>query len=164
MEKGNRAAAPIQRVKSPERASGVPMRLLWTLFSLSLSWSAGAPADLVVIAHPSACAERISRKDVVNIYMGRLRELPCGQAAQPLDLPRDGEETAGFYRLLVGKSISEINAYWARLLFSGRTQPPEVRATQDEMLDFVARTPQAIGYVDRSRVDDRVRILLELPR
>ena len=119
-------------------------------------------ADLVVIAHPKSGIDRLGRNDVINIFLGRFRQLPSGLSALPVDLPASQGERSAFYHQLVNKELAEINAYWARLVFSGRTMPPRQAASVDDLLDFVAVTPGAVGYVDRSQVNGRVKIVLEL--
>ncbi len=133
------------------------------LFLLTIAWTDTAHADLVLIANAAIAETNISREEAVNIYMGRLRRFPSGAAAQPLDLPPTGAEKALFYRLLVNKDLSDIDAYWARLVFSGRTSPPRTVYSLNEMVERVANEPNVIGYVDRAYVDKRVKIILELP-
>jgi len=123
-----------------------------------------ARADMVVIAHPQFEAATLSRRQVVNIFMGRFRFLPSGQAVKPHDLPALAPKKARFYRTLTGKDLSDIDAHWARLVLTGNSSPPEETAGVDAMLDTVARHPHAIGYVDRSQVDKRVRIIFEPER
>lgn len=78
----------------------------------SSSWSMGR-----------RCIETLSRTDVINIFMGRFRQLPSGATAQPIDIPVSPVR-AQFYRVLVNKEPAEMNAYWARLVFARRTVPP----------------------------------------
>lgn len=115
--------------------------------------------DLVVIVAAGSEVESLSRDQVINIFMGRYRRLPSGDAAQPYDLPANDSGKEAFYAGLLGKSLSEINAYWARLIFSGRTSPPVPVADPAAMLKEVARTPGAIGYVQRSLVNSHVRVV-----
>lgn len=118
--------------------------------------------DLVVVANPRSGVDRLSRTAVINIYLGRFRQLPSGLSAKPVDLPQAYPEKARFYRILVNKDLAEINSYWARLVFSGRTaRPIEVRSHED-MLNFISKTPGAIGYIARSKLDDRVKLVYEL--
>ena len=58
--------------------------------------------------------------------------------------------------------MNEISAYWARLKFSGRTQPPEQIDDAESVLRRVAAERGAIGYIDAARVDKRVRVVLLL--
>lgn len=133
------------------------------LFALILMFSAPlAIADLVVIAHPKSGVERLTREEVTNIFLGRYRRLASGLTAEPVDMQGDAEIKSQFYQRLVGKSLAEINAYWARLLFSGKTRPPLALPSGEDALQHVVTHPGALAYVDRSKVDRRVMIVFEL--
>jgi ABC-type phosphate transport system substrate-binding protein len=135
--------------------------LLFLIFSTLVALAPAARAELVLVASPHSGIERLTQDEVVNIYLGRYRRLASGLAAEPLDHPVDSEVRARFYRHLVGKSLAEINAYWARLVFSGKTKPPQVVANAEEMLRIVATQPGALAYVERSQADARVKIVFE---
>lgn len=119
-------------------------------------------SEIVVIVNPRSGVDKLSRDEAINIFLGRSRQLPSGLPAQPVDLPATHPDKAGFYRLLVNKELPEINSYWARLVFSGRTPPPLQAASTEELLEIVGKTPGAIGYLERSRIDARVKVALEL--
>ncbi|MDP2795217.1 MAG: hypothetical protein Q8O25_14270 [Sulfurisoma sp.] len=138
-----------------------PRRRLLSLLA-GLLLAEPARADLVVIAHPRAGVDQLTREQVVNIFLGRFRQFPSGIAAEPIDLPPDTAEKAAFYQKLVGKELAEINAYWARLVFSGRTQPPRQASGATHMVELVAGTPGAIGYVERPKGESKVKIVFEL--
>lgn len=141
----------------------------WSFVLLLSAASDSVHADLVVIANAEIQAESVSREEVINIYMGRLRRFPSGEAAQPIDLANVLPEKALFYRLLVNKNLADIDAYWARLVFSGRASPPATVTSLDEMIQRVALNSNAIGYIDRQYVlehaanDNRIKIILDLP-
>jgi hypothetical protein len=99
---------------------------------------------------------------VINIFLGRYRLLPSGIAAEPLDLPYESEFRERFYRLLVNKNLAEINAYWSRLQFSGKTRPPQVVSDVREALSQVAAHPGKLAYVERAQLDGRVRVVYEI--
>lgn len=120
-------------------------------------------AELVVVANPKSGIDRLSRQDVVHLFMGRLRQLPSGIPAVPHDLPVESSDHAAFYRQLVNKDVSEIRAYWTRLVFSGGVRPPRAADGPAELVRLIAADPGAIGYLDRSRVDARLRIVYEFP-
>ncbi|TCJ18043.1 hypothetical protein EZJ19_03825 [Parasulfuritortus cantonensis] len=138
-------------------------RLLLLLALLLPAW-ARADADLVLVVNAKSGVDRLTQEEAVNIFMGRYRQLPSGIPAVPIDQPDTQPEKALFYRLLVNKDLAEINAYWARLLFSGRTSPPHQAKSAAEALDLLARQRGAIGYIERSQVDARVKIVLDLGR
>lgn len=121
-----------------------------------------AAAELVVVTNARNGVESLSRNEVINIFMGRYRHLPGGLAALPADLPASHPAKARFYRLLVDKDLADIDAYWARLVFSGKTSPPRPLENANQLLDWIIRTTGAVAYLDRKQVDGRVRVVLAL--
>lgn len=107
---------------------------------------ASAWADLVVVTNPKSGIDRMSREEVVFVFLGRWRQLPSGIAAVPIDLPIDSPERAAFYRQLVSKSPSEIKAYWSRLMFSGGARPRS-RQTAAKSRSGFSRRPQAPSVI-----------------
>lgn len=107
-------------------------------------------ADVVVIANTRVAVDSLSREDAIKVFMGRYRKLPDGSPAQPLDLNPDSSARKSFYRLLINKNLEEVSAYWARLVFSGRTRPPQQAQGAEDALILIANDPQVIGYMDRS--------------
>lgn len=139
------------------------MRALPTLILCCLAVAPlAAQAELVLVANPRIGIERLTEDDVINIFLGRYRRLPSGIAAEPVDIADDSVLRARFYRRLVNKSLAEINAYWARLVFSGKTRPPHLVGSVEEALRFVASQSGGLAYVERAQVDRRVKIVFEL--
>jgi hypothetical protein len=60
--------------------------------------------------------------------------------------------------------LNEINAYWARLIFSGRTSPPIQAVDAAEVIQLLKANSGGITYVERNQVDKRLRIVLEFPK
>lgn len=140
-----------------------PFYRLIFLLTVSLLALGSARAEVVVVVDAAAGIERLTPDQVINIYLGRHRKLPSGIAALPVYQPATDNLRAEFYRKLVDKDLNEINAYWARLHFSGKTAPPTQATTAAEVLKHVIGKPGSIGYIDRSQADTRVRIVLAFP-
>jgi len=138
------------------------LRSLFLTLLIAAPASPVAAADWVLIANPKAGVGHLSQDDVTNIYLGRYRRLPSGLTAEPIDQPGDSPLKARFYRQLVDKNLAEINAYWARLMFSGKTRPPRVVASEEDAVQFVSRNLDALAYVDKSMVDARVSVVFSM--
>ncbi len=136
-------------------------RIIRCTLLLALMISAPVNADVVVIVSANCDATALSRREIINIFMGRYRFLPSGHAAKPYDLPTTDPRKAQFYLALTGKNISDIDAYWARLVLTGNASPPDEASSQEAMLDKIARNPWSIGYLDRSIIDNRVRVIFD---
>lgn len=136
-------------------------RLRACLLSLSIV-ATPCMAELVVAVRSDSEIASLAKNDVVDIFLGRFRQLPSGRQAEPLDQATQSVERQAFYSQLINKTTAEINAYWARLLFTGRVTPPRSMETTDKMLDELLHNPRAIGYLERSKVDRRLRVVFEI--
>ena len=141
------------------------MRALYSLLLVLLIAVPAGPtmaADWVLVANPKAGIERLSQDEVINIFLGRYRRLASGVSAEPLDQPADSALRARFYRQLVDKNLAEINAYWARLVFSGKTRPPAIASSSEDAIQRVSLHPESLAYVEKSKVDARVVVVFEI--
>ncbi|OHC71490.1 MAG: hypothetical protein A3H93_20320 [Rhodocyclales bacterium RIFCSPLOWO2_02_FULL_63_24] len=137
-------------------------------FLFCLAWPLAACADLVVIVHPDNPVRAMTPREVSDLYLGRSRVFDTGDPATPLtafiyEHPAESHLRETFFRALNGMPISRLNAYWARLRFSGEVLPPVVLADSRAVIDAVGRNRNAIGYVDAAAVSSApVKIVLRL--
>ena len=121
-----------------------------------------ARAELAVIVNIRAGVATMTRNEVINIFFGRSRQFFNGNEAQPVDLLDSHPDRARFYQLLIGKDLTQVDSYWSRQFFSGSVRPPPKLASSEEVIKWVSSNAAGIGYVDASKVDARVRVVLEL--
>lgn len=81
--------------------------------------------------------------------MGRMRSLPNGSIAVPVDYT---DLRAEFYQKLVSRPIEQIDAYWAKISFSGLATAPIQLANDEEVITRVTENKDAIGYIDEKNV------------
>ncbi len=128
-----------------------------------LFYSASLCAEpLVVIVHPDNPNTSISKRALVDLYLGRYVAFPNGDIAQPFDLGKETNRRKVFYESLTGRSISQINAYWSRIRFTGRSKMPTQLESNDEVIQAVLSNPNAIGYVSKSALTDKVKVIYEV--
>lgn len=119
-------------------------------------------ADIVVIVNSANQVTELSQRQVIDLYMGRTSYFPNGGKLQRYDQPSNSTVRADFYYRITRKSVAAINAFWARLIFTGRASPPRVVADDIEMLEIVEKNPEAIGYIAKEYLNDRVTVVLEI--
>ncbi|MDP9140114.1 MAG: hypothetical protein M3O62_04885 [Pseudomonadota bacterium] len=134
--------------------------LIALLLSLGSSAQEAPPPRLALIVHPDSGVTTLSSSDAINIFMGRYRKLPSGAVATPIDINEHSEERRQFYAQVVRKDLATVDAYWARLVFSGQTSPPLKVPDSRTAVDLVAGNRTAVAYVDHAVVDSRVRIVM----
>lgn len=124
-----------------------------------LAAAGAAVAEVVVVVSPHNPASALSRTEVSNIFLGKLRQFPDGRPASPVDQPEGSEVRTAFYREIGNRTPAEIKAYWSKMIFTGRGHPPPVAAGDERVKEIVAGQPGAIGYIGSASVDRRVKVL-----
>ncbi|NQY26321.1 MAG: hypothetical protein HRT92_04000 [Piscirickettsiaceae bacterium] len=129
------------------------------LIILFLSQTQAPRAEVVLVVHKNSDIVFLSNKQVIDIYMGRESTFPNGEKVVPLDQNVESPIRHEFYKKLVNKQVSEINAYWARLLFSGRATPPRPVENNESMLIMLQENKSFIGYIDLDDVSDHLKVI-----
>ncbi|MDO7083426.1 phosphate ABC transporter substrate-binding protein [Pseudocolwellia sp. AS88] len=132
------------------------MRKLITL-TASLLFCSSVFAGGVVIVHPSNTAS-LDNKAISKIFLGKSKKFSDGSEAKPLNL-ESGDTSAEFTKEILGKSESQLKAYWSKLLFTGKGQAPESLASDADIIDMVSKNPNMIGYVSDSANVDSVKVV-----
>ena len=122
-------------------------------------FTTAAQAEIVVIGNLKNNLQSLNSIQVEDIFMGRTRSLPNGRIALPIDQSALRSE---FYQKLVSRPIEQINAYWARIIFTGQVSPPTLLDDDNAVITIGNENKDAIGYIDRKNLDHHVRILLIL--
>jgi len=126
-------------------------------FYFLLLFTSSVFADIVVIGNLQNSNPMMSVRDVQEIYMGRKRVLGDGSIVHPID---HGDLREEFYKYLTDRPIAQINAYWARLKFSGHRISPEILSDTTEIISKVKAYKNVIAYIKEQYVkENEVRIL-----
>ena len=113
-----------------------------------------AQAEVVVIVNPKHPAASMTAEQVANVYLGK------DASFAPADLPESASQRNEFYTKVAGKDSAQVKAIWARLVFTGKTQPPKEIGSSADAVKFVAGNDKAIAYVDKGAVDGSVKAVL----
>src|SRR5438105_3262115 len=112
-----------------------------------LAAAAGARAEEVVpVVSAKSAITSLNAAQVADIFLGKTNRFPDGTPAVPIDLSEEAPERERFYSQYTGKSPAQVKAYWSKIIFTGRGQPPRQAASGREMRKLVAENPNAIGY------------------
>lgn len=139
------------------------MKAFSFIILLFITLARPAAAEVVIIVNPENPTSQLNRDQVIDIYMGRYTHFPDSSSAKPIDQAIDSPIRAIFYQKLVNKSVAQINAFWARLLFTGRATPPKALSDGKSVTNTVMNNRDAIGYIDSQYLDDKVKVVFRLP-
>jgi hypothetical protein len=78
----------------------------------------------------------------------------------PIDQPEGSAARDEFYTRIADMSPAQVKAFWSKIIFTGRGQPPRTVTSGMEAKKALVANPNAIGYIDQSLVDSSVRVVL----
>lgn len=138
----------------------LPKEILPTLLALALT-ATPVRADVVAVVSVKSAVTALSKNQVIDIFLAKSVRFPDGSPAVPIDQTEGAAARDEFYSNFSGKSAAQLKAYWSKIIFTGRGQPPKALSNSDEIKKLLAQNPSAIGYIDRSRVDNNLRIVAQ---
>jgi len=130
------------------------------LVSLATTLSpATPPLEVVAVVSARNPTTTLTKSQLVDIFLDRTRQFPDGRPAEPVDQSEGSAARARFYLTFSGWSPAQIKAYWSKIIFTGRGQPPPDVRDSREVKAFIAEHPNAIGYIEAESVDSSVKVL-----
>ncbi|MGF1726205.1 hypothetical protein [Photobacterium nomapromontoriensis] len=96
------------------------------------------------------------------LYKGKTKKVNGSIKIILVDLPKYSIHREEFYSMLLGKSVTQMNGYWASLSFSGKGTPPEELSSDDikDIIEWLNANPNGIAYAPVSAVPENANILI----
>lgn len=136
------------------------------LLPLLLFSPTGGASEIIVITQPQSPLNQIQPKQLSDLYLGRSHTVSIGDqtvTVQVIEFDGNSPLRERFFYHLNGMTLKQLNAYWARLRFSGAVLPPQTVETEQEMIRLIQSMPNAIGYITPDQINSQVKTLLQLP-
>jgi len=128
------------------------------LLIVSLIFSFQAVAGIAVIINPTNDTT-LTAKEIKRIFLIKTKTYPNGLNATPVSQTEDADITSKFNEMVLKKSDHQLKAYWSKLIFTGKGNPPQEAADDAATKSLVASNPSMIGYIDDSAVDNSVKVI-----
>ncbi len=137
-------------------------RLVLVLFMLLCL--PGASADpltpqVQVITHPSVQVDALSQAQLRSIYLMRQVVWPDGVAIRVFTLAPRSAANLQFCRDQLQLFPYQLERVWQKLTYSGTGTPPTELQDQQAMLQAIAATPGAIGYIGKQDETQGVKVI-----
>ncbi|HWW13045.1 MAG TPA: hypothetical protein VN310_00160 [Candidatus Dormibacteraeota bacterium] len=121
------------------------------------SWSGASAQDVVLVANKGVKISEITDADLRGIFMGTRTRFADGSHAVPVTL-RGGPAHEVFLRNHLSEGPEEFRSQWRKVVFTGQGAMPKTFDSESALIEYVAATPGAIGYV--SRISSQVGVKL----
>jgi len=126
---------------------------------LAMISSVAANADLAIIVHPDYQGGELDQKMIKEIFLGTVTEFPSGHKAIPANHSVGSADRKNFFEYVLDMSETQYKRYWSRKVSVGKKGAPVELDSHPEVLKWVASTPLGISYIDKSKVDDSVKVI-----
>ncbi len=133
------------------------MKAIFILFTLLLV-SSNACAELSVIVHPSNTSN-LDINQVKRIFLGKQAKFDNGSKAVPVNQDASSDSRQNFDKSLLGRSSSQVSAYWSKLVFTGKGIPPKEVKSDAEAIELVSKNVDMIAYIDSSNAAPSVKVV-----
>jgi ABC-type phosphate transport system substrate-binding protein len=131
---------------------------------LSPGSSGTARAELVVVAHKDSPVTTLAPEQVKALFNGHVRAFPATSTMVTLiDHPADSVRYREFYEQVFNTSPDRVQRRRAAYLFSGKGVLPDTAKDDTAVIQRILETPSAIGYVDATLADERVKVVCRIP-
>ena len=147
---------------------GTPRRhVVWAMAMAVLAFamlpaSNAAAEEIAVIVNPANPIDSLEKSDVARLFLGRAQNFPGGGKASVVTSDEGTATRAAFEDKVLGRSESQMKAYWAKQMFSGQGSPPPTAGDDAAVKAKVAGDAEAVSYIPASMVDDSVKVVFKL--
>jgi ABC-type phosphate transport system substrate-binding protein len=130
-----------------------------SIFLLLVAVMLAAPAEgATIIVHNEVDPNVLDADTLERIYLGKKTLWDSGQRITPALVNEASDVSKNFLEQILNKSVPQYRTYWKKRLFSGGGTVPKTFRNSAEVIEFVARTPGAIGVVDSGPRDGSVKV------
>ena len=130
--------------------------------SLFMLFNTTAFADLAIIGHPDVDTGVLDTQNVRKLFLGERKSFPNGYYATPFNHTVGSPDRKEFFTLVLSMQESNHKRHWKRKIAVGAGNSPAELGSHAELLKLISSTPGSIGYIDASKVDDSVKVLLTI--
>jgi ABC-type phosphate transport system substrate-binding protein len=100
-----------------------------------------------VVVHKSNSVARLSRDQVSKIFLRKVTLWDNRQPVLPVDQAAESPVRRAFTKQVHQRTIASVQTWWQQQTFAGVGVAPPERASDADVLDYVRKYPNAIGYV-----------------
>lgn len=114
--------------------------------------------DVLIVANKSVTVSQLKESELRDLFTGSRSKFSDGSRARPVVL-KGGPTHEVFLHRHVGDSPDEFRVRWRKTVFTGEGSMLKEFNSEAALLDYIAATPGAIGYVSRVLDPSAVKVL-----
>jgi ABC-type phosphate transport system substrate-binding protein len=100
-----------------------------------------------VVVNAANPTGRLTRDQVSRIFLRKATLWDNRQPVLPVDQTTDSPVRRTFTKQIHGRTIASVQTWWQQQTFAGAGVAPPERPSDIEILEYIRKYPNAIGYV-----------------
>jgi ABC-type phosphate transport system substrate-binding protein len=140
--------------KNRKRLFGIGILLCFVTVGILLpvAVSMAQEGEVVIIGNAVIPDRPLSKTEVQNIFLGKLTKIDSTKIT--FVILKSGDIHANFLSTHLSRTPDQYTKYWKKLVFSGKGRTPKAFGTEAEVLEYIAQTQGAIGYIGAATAQD----------
>jgi len=137
--------------------SFIVILIAMAFFFIFMPYGKAADEEILIILNNEISIETLSINTLVDIYTNNKTKWENGEKIHVCML-RKGPVNEAFSMRMIGMAPKKLIGIWKKVIFTGLGTPPKVVDTEAEMVQYVASTKGAIGYIRASTSSENVNV------
>jgi ABC-type phosphate transport system substrate-binding protein len=114
--------------------------------------------DVIVVANQDVSVSEVTDTELRDLFTGARTRFHDGSRALPV-LLKGGPAHEVFLNHYIGGTSDSFRTLWRKAVFTGQGAAPREFASEAALLEYVAITPGAMGYVSHLRTGEKIKVL-----
>jgi len=139
---------------------GKPFMLILIAIVSALSFIPEAGAgdqEILIIVNKETSIKTLGLNTLMDIYTNNKTKWDNGEKIY-VSMLKKGPIHETFSNQMIGMEPKKLIGIWKKVIFTGLGTPPKVLTTEAEMIQYVASTKGAIGYISTSTPAESVKV------
>ena len=126
--------------------------LFWAFISIAFA------SEYVVVANKGVPYNSLSKAELKDLFLGDKTRWDDGKPVKIAVLD-GGAASKAFLQSVVGKTPSQYELFWKKLVFTGKAAAPKSFDDATDLAQFVSGTSGAIGFVADGQAGNSVKTI-----
>ena len=113
------------------------------ILTTGICWS-----DVLIVSNKTVGDTIMNRDDIKEIFLGKRVQWSDNSKIHIVTLQNPGLHNA-FLKEFIKKSPKQYKNYWKKMVYTGKGKTPRKFGSVQDLLEYVAKTKGAIGYINK---------------
>lgn len=129
------------------------------LFIMNFATANSGQGQIVVIVNKANPVTNISKANLLNFYLGNEIVWENSNRIYPITQRTNQSIAKIFFQKGLGKTVGRMKRIWLKLSLSGKTSPPKILNSADEVIEYISQNEGAIGFIPIKKLNENVRVI-----